>query len=1062
MRLLVAATLALVACGGTDAPSDAPPPAAPTAPGEDGPTPLPSRADLGPDAARLRLHTLGLAHHDMRAWAEARGPWTKLAAGAPDPAIAYNLAVLDFHQAAYEDAAARLDAVDAGDHRRLESRISFLRSRIAYERGDVANQLHHLMKASAADRRNVAHALAVARLGQGGGADPKVLEIHFRRALQAAPGNTRVEAEFARWAVKRPEAALKAEGEATVAALARWVEGEVPASTPGLLNALRGSRRYRLDAATVDAAGTVEPVRDLPGAAPAPPTPRTIEWSPERYDAPGSGPLQAAVVVDDMVDGVVAAMPRPGLALLRGGSISYTREAGKPAGLIARFDAANHLLAFDADADPAMELLISEAGGIHVLDRDADHAWTEIAHLPLTAPPRDVVVVDLESDHDHDLLVVDATGAVRRALNADGFGPLEPAGLPLDGLDVTRILAFDLDGDQDRDLIAHHRGGAVVLDNLRQGDYVRGGDEDEAAGMLFAVAAAPGRPRADFDLDGVEDPLPSLRHPDGVAVDMDGDGDFDVLGLGGEGEPTLYRNELAATVPRLSISLRQAQAKGPSDMRGVVVDVVHGTRTDTRYPTSPNLVLGFGARPTMVKATWPNGVSQYLLDPEPNAHHDMLLPTTLEGSCPFLYAWDGEGHRFVTDLLGVSPVGLALAPGFYASADPDEYLRLPDWVRPNDGRIDLRFTEELREVTYLDAFELIAVRHPVGTVAHSYEKWTLPFVEGFDLRVTDAPRAPARVLDGGGADVTDVVRSLDHTYLGGPTERPRYQGVLEPWSITVELPGDVAAADEPVLLLTGWLQWGNTSTNIARAQVGERPMFPVLEVPDGDGWAATDVNVGLPAGKTKPVYVSLAGALNPDDPRVRITTDFAVYWDRVAVATAVSAHTSTERIPAEAAVLQPGGFSAMHRPAPNGPHLFDYARRTPYPTRPTPDGGTRPVAWTPLQGPRTAFGSVTGLLSTVDDRSVVFGDGEEIALRFDVRGHTAEPGTTTTWFILSHGWAKDGDPNVAYSQTSEPLAWSGMTPDPYSDPGPPPEVMKDLESSLTRFVGPDQLRRRVR
>ena len=33
------------------------------------------------------------------------------------------------------------------------------------------------------------------------------------------------------------------------------------------------------------------------------------------------------------------------------------------------------------------------------------------------------------------------------------------------------------------------------------------------------------------------------------------------------------------------------------------------------------------------------------------------------GSCPFLYAWDGEEFRFVTDLLGGSPVGLSLRRG---------------------------------------------------------------------------------------------------------------------------------------------------------------------------------------------------------------------------------------------------------------------------------------------------------------------------------------------------------------------------------------------------------------
>jgi hypothetical protein len=281
---------------------------------------------------------------------------------------------------------------------------------------------------------------------------------------------------------------------------------------------------------------------------------------------------------------------------------------------------------------------------------------------------------------------------------------------------------------------------------------------------------------------------------------------------------------------------------------------------------------------------------------------------------------------------------------------------------------------------------------------------------------------------------------------------------MEPHSITIEFPPDVATAEEPILLLTGWLQWGNTSTNIARSQAGERPMFPVLEVPSGDGWTAPEgVDVGLPAGKTKPVFVSLRGILDPADPRVRITTDFAVYWDRIAVAigtTPDSVH--VDRIPPIEATLQPGGFSRMHRAAPNGPHLFDYSERTPYPTRPTPEGEHRPVLWTPLQGFRTAFGPVGELLETVDDRPVVFGDGEELVLEFE-----AVASDETTWFVFSHGWAKDGDPNVAYSQTTEPLPWSGMGTDPYADPGPPKAILEELHrNSLTRWVGPEQLRRR--
>ena len=40
---------------------------------------------------------------------------------------------------------------------------------------------------------------------------------------------------------------------------------------------------------------------------------------------------------------------------------------------------------------------------------------------------------------------------------------------------------------------------------------------------------------------------------------------------------------------------------------------------------------------------------------------ELTLPS---GSCPYLYAWDGSRFRFVTDLLGASPLGLSM---FWAS-----------------------------------------------------------------------------------------------------------------------------------------------------------------------------------------------------------------------------------------------------------------------------------------------------------------------------------------------------------------------------------------------------------
>ncbi len=66
----------------------------------------------------------------------------------------------------------------------------------------------------------------------------------------------------------------------------------------------------------------------------------------------------------------------------------------------------------------------------------------------------------------------------------------------------------------------------------------------------------------------------------------------------------------------------------------------------------------------------------------------------LKGSCPFLYAWDGEKYEFVTDLLWGAPIGLPAALGVWASSDPSELVRI-DGLVVDDGKVKIRVTEEL-------------------------------------------------------------------------------------------------------------------------------------------------------------------------------------------------------------------------------------------------------------------------------------------------------------------------------------------------------------------------------
>lgn len=122
-----------------------------------------------------------------------------------------------------------------------------------------------------------------------------------------------------------------------------------------------------------------------------------------------------------------------------------------------------------------------------------------------------------------------------------------------------------------------------------------------------------------------------------------------------------------------------------------------------------------------VRAILPNGLTQTIRDPK----IDSLLEEeqTLKGSCPYLYAWDGEKYVFMTDCLWAAPLGLQVARGVVAKDRPWEYLKIDGRkIKPRDGRYEFRITEELWEVAYFDKVALTVVDHPADVEVWTNEK----------------------------------------------------------------------------------------------------------------------------------------------------------------------------------------------------------------------------------------------------------------------------------------------------------------------------------------------------
>jgi tetratricopeptide (TPR) repeat protein len=800
------------------------------------------------------------------------------------------------------------------------------------------------------------------------------------------------------------------------------------------------------------------------------------------------------VASNEAVDGGGAGVREADLTILTDQSVWFLGRDQATFDRVTRLDSpARQVLVGELDGDGSMEILVLTETGLSLWGRQAGR-WSERDLDPALAAASRFAharLLDFEHDGDLDLMVVDVDGRLMMATHRGeaGLGSPEPSPLPeLRG--VKTLTSIDLDNDVDQDLLLVGDSSLQVLTNWRQGEY-RAGQElpfaiqatdgldalkgvdydgdgyidlvglaggellfwrnDGPAGLVSDLATQSSAAEAigdgkvgalatsDLDLDGDLDLLLTVAESGGeatlrsltstsdagfevgtqmvwggsaggglAALDLDGDHDPDPLSWGPAGFTTA-RSEGAEEQGWLGLTLRGLMGKVPLDGRGARVDVNFGLDSRSFEVERPELIVGLGGRKQI-----------HLIEQE----------LRIEGSCPFLYASDGNEKRFVTDILGLAPLGMLAAPGTYVRPDPEEYLRLPDWVSA-DGSVELSITEELREVAFLDQVELVVVDTPAGVEAYNGERWFQGEVVGLDLRLLASLQPPAAVSDSRGRDVLTTVARLDQDYLTNHDGHRLYQGAVEPHRLEIEIPSEVAASGRAALVMTGWLHWGNTSTNVARAQdPSGSPLFPFLEVPStSGGWRRVDLDVGLPAGKTKPVVVDLSGVLDPDDPRVRITTDFEVYWDQIAVAeTLPGAETihRVNRVGPEVAELSYSGFSRWYRTAENGPYLFDYADRRPYPWREN-SSGARPIAWQEHEGFYTAFGSTTDLLSEIDDQFVVFGAGEELELSFDVGSLPAVPeGWRRTLFLHSEGWEKDGDPNIACGETVGPLPSRGM------------------------------------
>jgi len=567
------------------------------------------------------------------------------------------------------------------------------------------------------------------------------------------------------------------------------------------------------------------------------------------------------------------------------------------------------------------------------------------------------------------------------------LAPLPPVSAPM-GFFAFRGTLADANGDSFADLLARDAGGKWRLLVNHSGKFREGS-------ISIPVGATT----------GVATLSPTwLSNP----------GKLDLVGLTPNSQLLAYEKEGPA--PHwLEVKLQgyKSNAQGI----GSVVEVKAGNYYNEVVVTGSPIRVFAGnlSKVDVVRVTWPNAVIQNWIDVATDKAIDVRESERLATSCPLLYAWNGQRYIFVTDVLGTAPLGELAPDGTRIKPLPEEFVRLPRALEAQGGRYVFQLTDELREVDFFDQLRLLAVDHPAAQEIYSNEIYSSS-PEPPALYSLRQKHFPVSAVDDRGHDVLPLLLEQDGQY---PADfaRHRILGLAELHSLTLDL-GDLPASARVSLWLNGWVFW--TDSNGSRALMSNKQLelvSPYLQVRNAKGeWQTVIPDMGLPSGTRRTMRVDLTGKFLTSDHHLRIVTNLCVYWDQIFFSLDDALAPTPSELPLLSADLHYRGFSTpLSDPQHLRPDSFDY------------QNVLAEAPWNPMQGKYTRYGPVEKLLARADDQLVVMAPGDEITARFDDSGlPPLQPGWVRDFFLYTHGWAKDGEPNTAFSATVQPLPFRKM------------------------------------
>lgn len=695
--------------------------------------------------------------------------------------------------------------------------------------------------------------------------------------------------------------------------------------------------------------------------------------------------------------------------------------------------------AVDIEADGDLDLLLSDhESPLRYIRNNGDMTFEP---MPAFIPADDILALqaaDFDNDGDVDLATLDASGSLAVWQNERGGRYVAAATVFAESR--IGLAVGDVDRDGHIDLISVLRSGQIdkatcqedgtwsesVVVNWSPANSLV---ETSAGNVFLAVADIDNNggvdviASTDYEtavwLRGAADDWSPLVAPPDVrvasVVDVNDDGLLDLVGLNQEGG----RAGLNRSQADYGWHVIQPLANtAPGDKRinafgvGGRIEIRAGNLVQATTIQSPRVHFGLGRRQAadVARIVWPNGSIQ--------AEFDLQAMATLEarqrlkGSCPWVFAFDGHEFRFVKDFIWRSPLGLRINAQTTAGVtQTEDWIKIPGhYLAAVDGRYQVRITAELWETHFFDQVRLVAVDHPADVEMLVDERFVPSESPQHRVRFATLRQPLHNVSDHRAQSLDETLRANDARYADG-FKLGQYQGVAEEHWVAFDVPPDVSANRDVLIVGDGWVYPTDSSLNVALAQgQAPRPFGLVLEQRDASGnWQVLDDNLGFPAGKNKRVLIALPSGSLAASRHFRLRTNMEIYWDSLGWSYELTdVEAATAELPTKVAELRQRGYSK----------LLPLDRRRP--DTPVYELEATQQRWLDLEGYYTRFGDVRELLTTVDDRYVIMNAGDELVFEFEVVGDVPN-GWQRDFVLVGDGWVKDGDFNTAFSASVQPL-----------------------------------------